>query len=318
MIDTLRWLLHRAELEHAGPITAQEVKRWPVDVLEQFVGLGLLRPMASAASIRYDGCDHGCVIEPEIITHAITGERFGAHHCMRAECGLVRINLDTLRQWAFDLLSVANAVACAIDAGGQVVEDVPGRLVAMGSVLVADTCRDVFLARGLAWSDANSALADARRLKASAAPLVLALADLPHRSIWSDCKPAIAALADIASFNGRKIMIDLGAVVQRPTKPHPDSTKSDWLTVTEAAKRLLDEDVLDGLDLARAKTLVSTAASRDRLVSNDQGGRARRIESGSLAAWILEQRRKNLAEDIDAPRPKRGRASGGRARQPFR
>ena len=49
----------------------------------------------------------------------------------------------------FVLLATARAVAWAIGSNGKVVEDLRGRLVAMGSVVIADTHRDVFLARGM-------------------------------------------------------------------------------------------------------------------------------------------------------------------------
>lgn len=59
---------------------------------------------------------------------------------------------------------------------------------------------------------------------------------------------------------------------------HEPPPPGGWLTVTQAAERLMAEDVLDGLDMARAKTLVSTAATRGRLDSNGEKGRGRRID----------------------------------------
>ena len=317
MTDALRRLLRRAEFEAAAPISAQEARRWGLGAVDHFVALGLLRKTTPAKTIRYDGCEHGCHMTPEIVTHAVTGEQFGVHGCSY-DCGLVRIPLDDLRQWEFDLIGAAKAVARAIDAGSQVAEDIPGRLVEVGRVVAGDLWRDVFLARGLAWSDASSAFADARRLKASAAPLVLGLELLPGAPVWTDCKPALALLIDIASLEDGSLKVDLTGVVERPTKPHADAVASEWLTVTQAAERLVAEDVLDDLDLARAKALVSTAASRGHLVTNSEQGRGRRIESGSLAAWMLEQRRKNLKEENDTPKPKRPRARGASPRQPFR
>ena len=182
MTESLRDLLGRFELEHTAPVTAQEARRWGGELVERLSALGVLRETTPAESLRNEECEHGCDMEPEIITHAVTGERFGVHRCMQDECGLVRIPLDDLRRWEFDLIGLAAAVASATDAGGQVVEDVPGRLVEVGRVVSDDTWRDVYLARGLTWSDAAMALADARRLKASAAPLVLGLGATPRCS----------------------------------------------------------------------------------------------------------------------------------------
>ena len=310
MNDALRRLLRRAEIQDTGPVSAQEARRWGPGAVDRFVAIGLLRKTTPARCIRYDGCDHGCTIEPEIITHAVTGERFGVHRCMQDECGLVRIPLDDFRQWKFDLLATARAVAKAIGSSGKVVEDVPDRLVALGSVVAGDTRRDVFLARGIAWDDAEVVMADARHLKAAAAPLVLVLADLPEHPIWSDCKPALAVLADMVSLDEYGLVVDLSLVIGRPTKPHPNAMESEWLTVTEAGKRMVAEEVIDDLDLPRAKTLASTAASRGQLVTNDEKGRARRIESGSLAKWMFERRKANLDRDIEVVVPvRRQRAS---------
>lgn len=80
-------------------------------------------------------------MEPEVITHAKTGERFGIHRCMREECGLVRIRLDDLRRWDLDLRKIAEAVRNAICASGEVIEDFPG-LVALACT-VGNTLRTV-------------------------------------------------------------------------------------------------------------------------------------------------------------------------------
>jgi len=303
MTEWLRRLLSRAELQHAAPVTVQEARRWGPGAVERFVALGLLHPTTPATTIRYEGCDHGCYMKPQIITNAVTGEQSGVHGCAY-DCGVVRIPLNELRLWAFDLPGTAKAVARAVDAGGKVIEDVPGRLVEVGRVVAGETWRDLFLARGLAWDEATKELADARRLKASAAPLVLALATLPVRPVWPDCKPAIGLLADVASFDRRGLTVDLDGVLRRPTNPHGDAVAAEWISVSEAARRLVAEDVVDGLDLNHAKARVSTAASRGHLHDNGMKGPGRRIESGSLAKWMLRLRKENLAEDVDAPRRK--------------
>lgn len=295
MNDALRRVLRRAEIEDAAPVSAQEARRWGPGAVERFVALGLLRKTTPATTIRYDGCDHGCYMEPQIVTHAVTGEQFGVHGCSY-DCGLVRIPLDDLRQWEFDLLGAAKAVARAIDASGKVTEDIPGRLVEVGRVVAGDAWRDLFLARGLAWSDAASAFADARRLTASAAPLVLGLELLPGVPVWTDCKPALALLADIASLDDGGLKVDLTGIVERRTKPHASAIENKWITVTEAAHMLVKElshfDVEVQFD--RAKARVSKAADSDRLKTNGKKRQARKIDRDSFSAWCLEQRGKEL------------------------
>lgn len=293
MTDALRRLLRRAELQYAAPVSAQEARRWGRGAVERFVDLGLLRPTTPATTIRYEGCDHGCTIEPEIITHAVTGERFGVHRCMQDECGLVRIPLDELRRWEFDLVGAARTVARAIDLGGQVIEDVPGRFVEAGRVVAGETWRDLFLARGLAWDDATTALADARRLKAAAAPLVFALAMLPTQPVWPDCKPAVALLADIATLDDRGLGLDLEGVIERPTRPHADAAENKWITVTAAAQLLLSD--VSGITLVQAKARISKAANAGKFATNGKHQQDRRIDRDSFSTWRLQQREKDLA-----------------------
>lgn len=293
MTESLRDLLGRFDLEHAAPITAAEARRWGREFVERVIALGVLREATPAARLRNETCEHGCDMEPEIITHATTGERFGVHRCLREECGLVRIPLDDLRRWEFNLSGAAEAIASAISAGGQVTVDVPGRLVEVGRIVSGDTWRDVFLARGLAWSDAATALADARRPKASRAPLVLALAELPRADVWSDCHPAVTLLSDVASFEDAELAMDLSGVIGRQTRPHASAIESKWITVTEAARLLLDD--VSGIELPKAKARVSKAASGEKFTTNGKQGQARRIDRESFSVWRLEQRERDLA-----------------------
>jgi len=293
MTEPLRDLLGRFELEHAGPVTAQEAHRWGSEFVERLSTLGVLRETTPAARLRNELCEHGCDMEPEIVTHATTGERFGVHRCLREECGLVRIPLDDLRRWEFDLMGAGEAVSGAISAGGKVTMDVPGRLVEVGRVVSGDTWRDVFLARGLAWSDAATALADARRLKASGSPLVVALAELPRTDVWANCHPAVALLSDVVSFEDAELAVDLSGVIGRQTTPHASAIENKWITVTEAGEMLLSD--VSGITLEQAKARVSKAATNGKFTTNGKQRQARRIDHESFSVWRLEQREKDLA-----------------------
>ena len=66
-----------------------------------------------------------------------------------------------------------------------------------------------------------------------------------------------------------------------------------WLTVTDAAKLLLD--VVSDLTLEKAKARVSRAASRKQFKTNNKNGSARRIDRDSFSSWLLDQREKHLA-----------------------
>lgn len=292
MIDPLYDLLGRFELRHAEPFTTPEARRFGMDLVQRLGSLGLLREVTPASSIRNEECEHACNMEPEIVRHARTGERFGIHRCIREECGLVRIPLDDLRRWDLDLLGVAAAVASAANAGGQVAMDVQDRIVEVGRVVVGGTWRDVFVARGLAWDDAPSELSEARRLKASGAPLVLALGDLPVTKVWTDCHPAVALLSDVASLANGEFRVDFTGVIDRPTRPHSSAIESKWITVTEAGDMLTTD--VSGITLEQAKARVSRAATAGKFTTNGKKGKDRLIERGSFTIWRMEYREKDL------------------------
>jgi CheY-like chemotaxis protein len=73
-----------------------------------------------------------------------------------------------------------------------------------------------------------------------------------------------------------------------------NSDSAQWLTVTDAAELLMHD--VPGLDLAKARSRISTAASRKEFKFS--GCRKdRRIEPNSFAAWRLKQRDRDLDEE---------------------
>lgn len=75
---------------------------------------------------------------------------------------------------------------------------------------------------------------------------------------------------------------------------------SKWLTVTQAAELLMHD--VPGLNLAKARSRISTAASREEFrfagASKD-----RRIEPDTFASWRLEHRDRDLDEEDRADNP---------------
>jgi hypothetical protein len=75
-----------------------------------------------------------------------------------------------------------------------------------------------------------------------------------------------------------------------------DTDGDGWLTVTQAA-RLLTRDV-PGLDMAKARSRISTAAGREEF-EFDGDRKNRRIEPVSFNAWRLKQRDRDLDDEDD-------------------
>ncbi|RMF24663.1 MAG: hypothetical protein D6760_02825, partial [Deltaproteobacteria bacterium] len=149
MTDVLGEILARADVKDASVYRADEVARWPRGVLDRLVGLGILREIEPAWTIECDGCMAGCLIRPDIALNPRTGRVEGYYLCRDEEYGgPMTFSAELFRRWELDFAGLCSAVARALGAKGAVVEDVAGRIGALGVVRLGDTLHDMFLARG--------------------------------------------------------------------------------------------------------------------------------------------------------------------------
>ncbi|MBW7905316.1 MAG: hypothetical protein LC135_05240 [Phycisphaerae bacterium] len=277
------------------------------------IDAGLLREIEPATSIVYEGCDERCLITPELIENSETGQVIGVYHCKRDGCGRITIEPDELRQWEPSFEAVASAVARAAELGASVAPVLLGRIYLLGTLPTGGGPLDVFLARGLAWDDARTAIESADRLRVSSSPVVLVAARIPPIELWDGLRPTVLSLAEHASWNARRASLALGGLPNALRSIRPRVPEERWLTVTECA-RLIAND-LPSLTFAQAKARVSRAAGSGRLVTNGKTRGARRIERTSFDAWRLQQRDRDMDIDDDATRGTRSAArSRGRDR----
>lgn len=71
--------------------------------------------------------------------------------------------------------------------------------------------------------------------------------------------------------------------------------KSQLISVTNAAKLL--QEVVSGIDLAKAKARVSHAANAAKFVTNGLTGTERRIDLHTFNTWLFRQRALDLAAE---------------------
>jgi len=90
------------------------------------------------------------------------------------------------------------------------------------------------------------------------------------------------------------LTIDLAAIIQMLNKWSGIKVKppDDWITVTEAAKRMIDLEVVPKIDPEKAKARISKACGSQIKCAGK--GNFRRIDPGSLSIWLLDQRKKDL------------------------
>ena len=70
-----------------------------------------------------------------------------------------------------------------------------------------------------------------------------------------------------------------------------DQPPEDWITVTEAAKIMIDRDFVDNLNFENAKARISKACGEGNIKFWGKG-QSRRIDPGSLSEWMWEVRKK--------------------------
>ncbi|MCW5755351.1 MAG: hypothetical protein KIT24_11645 [Phycisphaeraceae bacterium] len=289
MADDLGKLLIRAEYLRDGVLTPQDARAWSRERMEALEALGVIASDGHAEEIVYDGCEHDCtVVNSGFHRHPDDPARsICVHRCLNG-CGRVILEARDFQQWRFSLLGLAEAVRSAIGASGEVIEDVPGRVVLVGTASVAGSVAEVFLGYGLARSDAAAVVASATRLTAAEHPAVLSVGVKPG-NIWSvGQRPMTAVLAEHASLGSGGLVLDLTTVF--PATGLVEVKPDAWITVTKAAKQLLDD--VSGINLGKAKARVSKAAGEGRFRTNGKEGQARRIEQDSFSTWRLEQRAK--------------------------
>ncbi len=291
--EILRSILGRADDCDGAVFGYVDLRRWGRQAIEQLVRLGLLREIERAQVVECDGCMQGCFVTPEIEIDPRTGKLRGYYLCRDEFYGGPQIfDEDHFRQWSLCFEGLANLVAGSL--GFEDVQAVvPRRLCLLGTLPTGGGPLDVFLASGLRAKDSGPAVVQAPRLRASPAPAVVALHNLPEPSFWRGIRPAATlALSEHILWDAQTCRLDLGSLENVLNSLRPPVPEEQWLTVTQCAQ-LLTKDLL-GISLDQARAKVSWAAGAGKFVTNGQKGRARRIERVSFDAWRLEQRDRSL------------------------
>lgn len=269
------------------------IRQWSSGLLGQLVESGWLREVERAKVIQ-PRCPEHCVVEPHWQTDPLTGKTVGLHFCHEADCGCQEIDPERMRQWEVNFTGIAQLLHCVCGLSTELVADVPGRLCWLGTKTARNAYRDLFLARGLRWSDAQQMIQRARRLRTSPAPAVITLSDLPDTVLWDalPVRPAQISLAESLSAGCDQLRFELAGLFTQRIEPAVEIAEGGWLTVQQAAAQHVSD--VDGLDMEKAKARVSAAASRGKFKTNGKKGPSRRIEPTSYAQWRLAERERNL------------------------
>jgi hypothetical protein len=237
--EELALLLARADLPipGAGIIGHTEVVHWPQACLGGLVRAGLLSPALAPSSITCPACfeDHSADV---LWTEAHLGEP-SRPYLICPGYGRVLLQPAQLERWRIDIGALARALAVLLNDGLRTKMIVPERLWHLGSIEMGSSLHDLFLLRGVAWSDSIVRGLD-ECLSSYLAPLVLSLTDVP-----ADLKTSVRLLPlpRVLSLSEDHLILDrryLDALSQPPdeeTAPYLFRQTGEMWTVVFEGRR---------------------------------------------------------------------------------
>gem|GEM_PF-2354527 len=272
MRDPLDDLIDRVELPHGPIFRTDEAARWPAGTLNRFLESGLLRETSRAKSIWYDGCDDGCLVEPELREDRRTGKMVAAFVCRQEGCGgLITLDPACLRRWEVDVTALGKHIAEVVGTKGRPVEDAPGRIWLLGTARLDSRAFEVFLARGLGWNDGPTILQQAARLRGSPMPLIFSTARSVAADFGDGSTCTVVRLAEVATLCDGRIEIDHAALAERVAASLPRlaaAPTTDQLLLVEA-----ELDILEALAQSRQGAMlqveIMAAAGYSKPVTRD-------------------------------------------------
>ncbi len=123
----------------------------------------------------------------------------------------VSIPPDRLRQWRPNYQRLAREVKELLKISGRVTERVDGRLWRLGATTWAGRPRQIFLARGLAWSDGATV---ARQIPTDDRPIVFVGMITVPTTVWANISPAVVLLSTVLSAEGGHMTVDAPLLAQ--------------------------------------------------------------------------------------------------------
>jgi hypothetical protein len=186
--------------------TADEVIAWDDGIEDNLTRTGLIRRVENALSVSCDACADGHVEEVTFI-ESPPGSSLRAYiHC--PENGRVRVPLERLRQWGIDFNGLASSITSVLSLTGSSGEIVHGRIWFLGKAVLGESPRELYLARGLTWTDAPQVLKKAVRLNTPYA-VIFVPGIAPPDEIWQGDKPVVVEIRVVTSVKEQRLSVDI-------------------------------------------------------------------------------------------------------------
>lgn len=212
--DLLGHILLRMEMmaEGSNAFTADEVARWPKGAVDFFVRQRLLSPATPAQQVVCDGCEEGCFMPVEVPPAGTPLSMAPFIICnQRDDISRVGVDPNRLKRWR-----VAPSLLAGVISGLLGIDQTPRELIRqrfwfLGKANLPGGSPEVFLARGLSWTDAGETFGHNRDLRESGSPLIFAPGK-PSNGFLPNA--TLVSLDRLLSIRKDRLALDLEAITR--------------------------------------------------------------------------------------------------------
>lgn len=217
----LNIILQSLETQHSTSFGHEDVRCWPKSALGILLEAGILSESGFARSVICRECPDECSVEV-YLGHRDNEEVPSAFiECPhRDDIRRIQLPLDDLRTYSISLSGLAEWVAVELGTGDSARELLADRLWSLGMLKAEGAIVDVFLARGVSWTDAPTCFTDAPKHMIPGSSIVLVPNELPINYPFGYDIKALS-LSSIASLDPDGIVLDLSRIraVMADTRP---------------------------------------------------------------------------------------------------
>jgi len=184
---------------------AEDLDGVPPQIRTRLTQLKILRPSATATYVVCDACFEHHVEKVTPIQYPDKTTRFFIR-C--PENGRVEVPRERLFQWTVDFGPILTSLATALSAKGSSTEIVPGRVWSLGRAALAGKSKPVWVARGLAWSDAEQL---AQSIPKGRSPVLFYLGQAADDGLLGIPRESIIELRTVVHLDG-SVVVDRDAI----------------------------------------------------------------------------------------------------------
>ncbi len=231
MNNPLDWLWPLMDAPEAIAV-AHVVKSWPAGVHERLLELGFLVQAEDADRVLCPEC-HGH-IEELIASDGPDGTPQFFILC--PEVLRAHVPPEARHRWSVNLGVFAGALATTLGLRDRCTELSPSRLWRLGRTTWQGSSRDVMLARGLHWDDAQTFRGTIVRGRK---PIIFVAQTKPSDDLWRGRMPPILALSQVATLCDKGIEVDAMEIAAAIQDAEAQAAASGVSVVSEGQLKLM-------------------------------------------------------------------------------